>query len=315
MTRAALRAVLVAALLHAIPAHCADAWDYALQPQEIAPDTWVFVGRAEDFTFANGGNVVNTGFVITAAGVVVIDTGPTVRYGQQMRAAIRRLTPLPVVRVFNTHHHPDHVLGNAVFAASTVEATAEAAAALRAEGAGFVDNMFRLVRQWATGTEVAVPTRVAVDGPITIGGHTFELHRMRGHTDGDLVIVDRTTGVAFVGDLVFDGRAPTTPHAHPDDWRAALATLRRWPVSVWVPGHGPPSRGTDAIDATHAWIDWLDAHLRTAAASGRDITEVLRDPVPARFATWGVVDAEYARSVLQRFPALERAELKRADAR
>jgi uncharacterized sulfatase len=31
----------------------------------IADDTWVLVGRSEDFSFANGGNIVNTAFIVT----------------------------------------------------------------------------------------------------------------------------------------------------------------------------------------------------------------------------------------------------------
>jgi uncharacterized sulfatase len=72
-------------------------FDYGLKPQQVGPGTWVSVGRSEDFSVANGGNIVNTGFIATSAGVVVVDTGPSRRYGEQMRAAIARVTPKPVV--------------------------------------------------------------------------------------------------------------------------------------------------------------------------------------------------------------------------
>ena len=44
---------------------------YALTPQRIAPDTYVFEGALEAFDFDNHGAVVNTGFIVTADGVVV----------------------------------------------------------------------------------------------------------------------------------------------------------------------------------------------------------------------------------------------------
>ena len=42
--------------------------DYGLAPEQIAPDTWVLTGRSEDFSTRNGGNIVNTAFVVTEAG-------------------------------------------------------------------------------------------------------------------------------------------------------------------------------------------------------------------------------------------------------
>ena len=56
--------------------------DYQLQPRQIAPDTWVIEGAVEDFSRANGCNIINTGFVSTAAGTLVLNTGPSRLYGE-----------------------------------------------------------------------------------------------------------------------------------------------------------------------------------------------------------------------------------------
>lgn len=42
-------------------------------------------GAAEHFTAANGGNILNSGFIVTDDGVIVIQTGPNRRYGEEMR--------------------------------------------------------------------------------------------------------------------------------------------------------------------------------------------------------------------------------------
>ncbi|MEN9847393.1 MAG: hypothetical protein RL368_133, partial [Pseudomonadota bacterium] len=80
--------------------------NYQLTPRQLSSDTYVFVGKTEDFSFENGGNIVNTAFVMTSAGVVVIDTGSSLRYGEQMRQAITKITDKLIVQVINTHHHP-----------------------------------------------------------------------------------------------------------------------------------------------------------------------------------------------------------------
>lgn len=110
-----LFAVLLFGLLRVAPV-AAEEFDYGLVPRKVAEDTWVLIGKTEDFNRSNGGNIVNTAFIVTTAGVVVIDSGPSRRYAQQMRSAIARVTEKPVIRVFNTHHHPDHFLGNQAFA-------------------------------------------------------------------------------------------------------------------------------------------------------------------------------------------------------
>jgi hypothetical protein len=62
--------------------------DYALKPRQIAEGTWLLEGSTDNFAKSNGGNIVNTAFIVTEKGVVVIDTGPSKRYGEALRKAI-----------------------------------------------------------------------------------------------------------------------------------------------------------------------------------------------------------------------------------
>jgi hypothetical protein len=49
----------------ALVAQAADRFDYGLMPQKIAETAGRFIGKTEDITRANGGNIVNTAFVVT----------------------------------------------------------------------------------------------------------------------------------------------------------------------------------------------------------------------------------------------------------
>ena len=289
--------------------------DYGLAPEKIADDTWVLTGRSEDFSFTNGGNIVNTAFIVTQAGVLVIDSGPSRAYGEQLRRAIARITRQPVVRVINTHHHPDHFLGNQAFAPDTLAALPGTIHGIHTEGGSFNDNMYRLAGDWMAGTEPVAPIHPLAAGPLELGGHQFELIALEGHTGADLAILDRSTGVLFAGDLIFHDRAPTTPHARLPAWQASLDTLEALPFRHLVPGHGPVATDAGPIRQTRAWLGWLDHTLRQAADEGLDMTEALALPLPAEFRRLAVVDAEYRRSVGQLYPALEQQALRTGKAR
>jgi len=314
---AGLLVALCALLLTALPAHAEDFagdFNYRLQPRELAPGAWVVVGLKEDFSFANGGNIVNTGFIVGREGVIVIDTGSSKRYGEQMLAAIRRVTPLPIVLTVNTHHHPDHFLGNQAFPRATLAALPETIAALRSEGEGFNANMYRLNGDWMRDTEVVVPERALAAGRQRIGGRDVELVALGGHTVADLVVIDHDSGTVYAADLLFNGRAPTTPHADLLRWLAALDTLEGLPARRWVPGHGEPATDLAPLRQTRDYLGWLAQAIRTGAESGQDMTELFQTPIPQRFAGLALVEAEFRRSVVHLFPAAEQAVLEAARA-
>ena len=178
------------------------------------------------------------------------------------------------------------------------------------EGGALNENMYRLVGDWMAGTEVVTPARSLTAGPLEMGGHRFELLALDGHTEADLAILDRQTGVLFAGDLVFNDRAPTTPHANLPAWQNALGTLEKLPFKRLVPGHGPVARDAAPIRQTRAWLAWLDRRLRQAADEGLDMTEVLALPLPPEFRQLAVADAEFRRSVGQLYPAYEQQALR-----
>lgn len=305
MRRAAL---LLALLLCPAAAPAADP-DYRLAPRRIAQDTWVLVGKTEDFSRDNGGNIVNTAFVVTDEGVVVIDSGPTRAYAAQLRRVIAALTAKPVVRVFNTHHHPDHFLGNQAFADVPTAALAATIAGQKEEGGAFTDNLYRMSGDWARGTQAAAARETVAPGLERIGGHEFELMALAGHTDGDLAILDRSTGVLFAGDLVFHERAPTTPHAGIARWLAALDQLAGLPFALLVPGHGEVATDGRAIAQTRRYLQWLERTLREAAAQGAEMTEVFALPMPPEFASMALAREEFARSVAHLYRNYEAATL------
>jgi quinoprotein relay system zinc metallohydrolase 1 len=290
----------------------ASTLNYRLAARELAKGVYVVEGDNADFSVANGCNIINTGFVVTGAGVVVINTGPSKTYGEQLRALIKQTTPQPIAQVIHLNLHPDYFLGNQAFADVPRYATDVTRAGMQREAKSYEDNLYRLCGDWMKGTEALLPDRSVAPGVLKIGGRELELLMFDGHTDSDLVVIDKSSGVMFAGGLVFTNRVPTTPHAMPARWMSNLKLLdARAGVCTWVPSHGPVRQDKQGLQDTLSYLQWLDAALSKAAASGMEMNEVLRLPVPAQHRQLAAFNTEFVRNITHLYPRYERQQLLR----
>ena len=306
-----------AAVAQAAPKVDVDRLDYGLKARALAPGVWVVEGANADFTVQNGCNIINTGFIATGKGVVVINTGVSKRQGEQLRALIARTTAEPVIKVLQLNLHPDYFLGHQGFADVPRLATPATRAGVAREASAYEDNLYRLCGDWMKDTKALPPT---VDLEVPSGGQArtwkvgrreFELREWTGHTDSDVVLIDKQSGVAFVGGLVFAQRIPTTPHAKVGPWLESLKALEALGLRTVVPSHGPVHQGSEGIAQTRRYLQWLDGHFKKAAEQGLEMNELLRSPVPEEFKGWAAFSTEYTRNVAHLYPVYEREVLKR----
>ena len=294
--------------------------DYQLKARALAPGVYVVEGNNADFTPANGCNIINTGFIETEAGVLVINTGPSRLYGEQLRALIARTTKQPVAQVLHLNLHPDYFLGNQAFADVPRRATAETRTGIAREASSYESNLYRACGDWMKGTETLAPNTLQTPGHWTLGNRQFELRVYQGHTDSDLVLMDLDSGVVFVGGLAFANRIPTTPHAKLPLWLASLTqletdlatTLPGDTLRFVVPSHGPVRTDISALRQTRAYLSWLDATLLQATQNGLDMVEVLHGPVPADYRAWAAFNTEFTRNVTHLYPQYEVQSLRAA---
>src|SRR3954464_6092736 len=163
---------------------------------------------------------------------------PSRRYGEEMRAAIARITDKHIVKVFVSNQHPDYFLGSQAFADVPIAALPGTIEGIRAEGRAVPENMSRLIGDWMRGTEAVVPAEPVFAATQIYGGHRLRLIPLSGHTQADLAIYDEATRVLFAGGLVFSDRTPTTPHADIPEWLVSLDELAALDVAVLIPNHG-----------------------------------------------------------------------------
>lgn len=278
---------------------------YDPQAQSIGEGIWLVRGADEGLAFENGGFIANSVILDSDEGSILIDPGPSLKFGEAITERAERVTGKPVSYVFVTHLHPDHSFGASAFPPKELHALPGTRAGLDREGIGFSDSMYRLLAGWMAGTELILPQGDLAGGPLEIGGRKLQLLALSGHSDADLAILDEKSGTLIAGDLVFHDRAPATPHAEFAAWHAALATLAALPHRQLVPGHGPLDTQGVAIRQTDDWLTWLEDSLRTAVVSGLDMTEAGEVPIPARFASVKAARYELQRSVSHFYPRYE----------
>lgn len=306
--------VLGAASCMAIPAlprlpAFANNYKYNLKAQRIADNSYVVIGKTEYFTRENGGDIVNVAFIDTSDGVVLIDTGPSRRYGEELKQLIRTTTGKEVIRVYNTHFHPDHCLGNQVFENGKIAALPKTISGLKASGEAFSENLYRLLGDWMRGTEVIIPEVEVAYSSEKFGDHRFEMLPFSGHTDADLAILDHKTGVLYAGDICFLDRAATTPHADLAKWHKTLSEIKKIPHKIIFPGHGPADPTDRSVTQTDRYLKWLESNLVESVKSGKDMLEAAQMPIPEEFNGIKVIKDEIERSVAHLYPAIEEKSL------
>jgi glyoxylase-like metal-dependent hydrolase (beta-lactamase superfamily II) len=93
----------------------ATALDMAFK--QVAPGIYAYIGETGLRTYENEGMNGNSGFIVTKAGVVVVDSGSSYQVAQKIHAAIRKVTKQPVKVVINTGGQDHRWLGNGYFKA------------------------------------------------------------------------------------------------------------------------------------------------------------------------------------------------------
>jgi len=288
--------------------------DYAAK--EVTDGVFVIHGPKGLPSPENQGFMNNPGFVVTPAGVVVVDPGSSVQVGEMVLAQIRKVTKKPVVAVFNTHVHGDHWLGNqAVFEAfPKVKIYAHPKMMERVEqGAGvqWLEVMLDMTKGATAGTKVvSANTSVNDGGNIDIGGVAFQvLHDGKSHTDNDIMILLPQKKVVFLGDNAGYGRML---RLNDGNFQGNIRNLNRAVASgatVFVPGHGPtagPEAATEYRDYLQAVYDGVKGFFEDDLSDFEIKPKLL--PGLARWKDWTDFDSLVGSHVSLAYLEVEAAE-------
>ena len=221
---------------------------------ELAPGVQLVPGRFVAGDQPDGNTVVFDG----AGGLIVFDSG---RHAAHADAIIdyAHARKLPIVAIFNSHWHLDHVGGNARLRAAYPGVRVQASGAIEQAMHGFLARYRAQIEQVLAKPGGDAAQQAALRGELALidaGPALFPDERItkgsaqrvagrrlqvgietRAVTAGDVWLFDPATRTLAAGDLV-TLPAPLFDTACPARWQAALGRLAKVHFERLVPGHG-----------------------------------------------------------------------------
>jgi glyoxylase-like metal-dependent hydrolase (beta-lactamase superfamily II) len=274
--------------------------------EEVASGVFVIHGPLDYPNPDNQGFMNNPAFIVTDAGVIVVDPGASVQSGEMVLRQLREVTDKPLIAVLNTHVHGDHWLGNQAMRAEApgvpIYGHPNMIAAIE-DGAGteWIDRMLRATEGATKGTEAVAPNKAVDDGDeLSIGGLTFRIHHFgHQHTHTDLMISVPERSLLFLADNANNGRIVRMDDGSFTGLIAGLERLRdEVEADVLIPGHGRTG-GWEIVDENLDYLRTLHggvAELYDAGMSDFEMKPELAERLSA-FSDWPGFDEELGKHI------------------
>lgn len=220
----------------------------------------------------------NSVFLEAPDGLILVDTGRHPEHSARLLAYARE-RGRPIVALFNSHWHMDHLTGNVEVRAAWPNAAVYASPAVEEALDGVLRRSRDTVAPRLAGGQIPEVRRsevarfVAVmDNPaalrpshpvtasseMTIGGRRLQVNLARhAASAGDVWLYDEAAGLVVAGDLVVS-LAPFMDSACPDGWRRALDEIAATRFTTLIPGHGDPMSRDQFLGWRTAFNNLLD---------------------------------------------------------
>ncbi len=265
----------------------------------------------------NAGFISNAAFVVTDEGVVVFDSLGTPSLGVRLLELIRGVTGKPVIRVYISHYHADHMYGAQVFEEAGAEIVAPSGAARYLEGATGDQRLAERrvsLSPWVNDDTRIVDPHRWLDGEerYSLGGVDFRAVNVgSAHSEGDLVLFVETDRVLLSGDIIFEGRIPFFGSANSREWLEILDELAALDVEAIVPGHGRHAANpTELVSLTRDYLAYMRQEMGAAVENWVPFDQAYEETDWSRFIEFPAFFEANRRNAYGVYLSLERESLK-----
>ena len=254
------------------------AQSYALQLSftQVTPGVYAYIGETAGRTYENEAMNANTGFIVTKAGVVVVDSGSTYQAAKAIHQEIKKVTQQPVKYVINTGGQDHRWLGNGYFKeqGAQIIAHAKAKADMQDRAATLLAGLKTELKEKLDGTIAVYPDRLCEQKEtLQLGGEEIQLLFFHGgHTPGDAVVWLPKSRTLFSGDHIYVNRLlGILPISNSKDWLASFEAIEKLKPKTIIPGHGKVCDLHKAQQQTGNYLKLLRSHMRKAIDANKDL--------------------------------------------
>ena len=260
-----------------------------------------------DLQFLGRPQIIATAVLQSASGIALVDPGPTTTLDGLLKTlAAQGISVRDVRQILLTHIHLDHAgaTGTLVKANPAIEVFVHAKGARHlADPTKLLASATRLYgadmdRLWGEFAPVPSSNMIVLDDQptrISAGGRELDVAPTPGHAVHHVTYFDRSSGVAFAGDVAGIRRGtgkyilPPTPPPDIDleAWRESADRILAWDPDTLFLTHFGPYRGArvhfqqlfDRLDVWSAIVKRLlsDGTLDERAREERFVAETLQD--------------------------------------
>lgn len=256
----------------------------------LTDNTYFLFGNISTLNENNRGFNANAGFIVTAQGVIVIDTLGTPKLGQRLISTIRCVTDQPIRYLVVTHNHPDHAYGASAFSdikgitviahSGTVDynhsTTLESSVEYRREMLPDDMNGFKPLQ-----ADIYIEDKAFTRKRIELGDAIVDIYNTgKHHSYGDLVVHQVNEGVVWISDLAFNQRTTYMGDGHSDQILAAQDWLLHnfTDVRLMAPGHGSAQTSPFAmVAATRDYVTRMREAMKQAVEEGTGMYDAVND--------------------------------------
>ncbi len=262
------------------PDRALHSWLYA-EPVEVVPGVFSAIGETGPGNYANSGHNNNLSFIITRAGVVVMNAGANYLLARALHEEIKKRTDKPVKYVVLENAQGHAMLGSNYWQeqGAKVIAHRDAAAIIKRHGKAILARMQRRLRDKALGTRLTTPDIIFDDRlDISMGGVRMEvLYLGPAHSPGDALLWLPDRKLVISGDMAFHERLlPVFKDTDTGKWLETWEKFAALNAKYVIPGHGGPTNMAEVTKYTKGYLQYMRAQIQTLLDNGGGLQDAYK---------------------------------------